>query len=183
MHIAIVVWVTMPGVRYYSKIMIKEVLTIGSDILLQVSKEVTPDELNTPQLGALIKDMVDTMLVKDGVGISAVQIGVLKRITVIGYDDSNPRYKNIGGFPLTVIINPSFEVIGDETCEYNEGCLSVPDSRGIVVRPKKICYTYQDETGVITNGESDGFFARVLQHEIDHMDGILFPMRIEGIKK
>ena len=162
--------------------MIKELLTIGNEHLLQVSKEVAPDEFNTTQLSGLIRDLIDTMNFKGGVGISAVQIGIHKRIAVIGYDGSNPRYKQIGNCPLTVIINPVFEVVGNETCEYNEGCLSVPDSRGMVIRPKKIRYKFYDEIGKEAVGESDGFFARVLQHEIDHMNGILFPMRIEGAR-
>lgn len=164
--------------------MIKEVLTIGHEMLVQVSKEVMPEEFNTPPLDNLIKDMIDTMGYKNGaVGISAVQIGVLKRVIVIGYEDNNSRYSDTGNFPLTIMINPSFEIINDEVCEYNEGCLSVPDFRGIVVRSKKIRYKYQDVEGVVISGESDGFFARVFQHEVDHMNGILFPMRIEGVEK
>ncbi|HLX53695.1 MAG TPA: peptide deformylase [Aquella sp.] len=162
--------------------MIKEVLTTGNELLGQVSEEVTLDELNTPQLKSLIEDMIDTMKFKNGVGIAAVQIGVPKRIAIIGYDSSNPRYKDIGSFPITVIINPSFEAVGDEVFELNEGCLSVPGIRGDVIRAKKLRYKYQDMTGTIITGETDSFFARVLQHEIDHMNGILFPMRIEDIK-
>lgn len=161
--------------------MIKEVLTIGNEMLFKMSKEIMPDEFNTAQLSDLIQDLVDTMNYKGGVGISAVQTGIHKRVAVIGYDNNNLRYKNIGTYPLTVIINPIFEVIGNETCEYNEGCLSVPNVRGMVIRPKKIRYKFYNETGAETTGESDSFFARVLQHEIDHMDGILFTMRIEQL--
>jgi len=164
--------------------MIKEVLTTGNELLGQVSKEVALDEFGTPQLDAVVKDMIDTKnSITGAVGIAAIQIGVLKRITVIGYGDGNLRYKDTGNFPTTVIINPSFEAVGDEVFELNEGCLSVPGTRGDVIRPRKLRYKYQDITGAIITGESDDFFARVLQHEVDHMNGILFPMRIEGVDK
>jgi peptide deformylase len=163
--------------------MIKEVLITGNEILLQRSTEVAQVEFNTPQLNAIIQDMIDTKnSIVSAVGIAAVQIGVLKRIAIIGFGENNPRYADIGSCPQTVLINPSYEVIGEESYELNEGCLSVPEKRGIVVRPKRLRYTYQDETGAVIAGETDSFFARVLQHEIDHMNGILFPMRIEGLK-
>lgn len=160
--------------------MIKEVLTKGNELLGQVSKEITLDEFGTPQLDALIKDMIDTKdSITGAVGIAAIQIGVLKRVAIIGYGDGNPRYKDTGNCPTTVIINPSFEVLGNEVFALNEGCLSVPGIRGDVVRPKRLRYKYQDVTGAVITGESDDFFARVLQHEVDHMDGILFPMRLK----
>lgn len=159
--------------------MIKDVLTIGNAKLTEVSQELGPHEFNSLELNSLVQDLLDTMTFKGGVGISAVQIGVLKRVALIGYDDSNARYRNIGSQPLIVVINPTIEVIGNEVCEYNEGCLSLPNERGMVVRPKKIRYKFYDEKGNMVSGESDGFFARVFQHELDHMDGILFPMRIE----
>lgn len=162
--------------------MIREVLIDGDKRLLQISQEVTKGEFSSMGLLKLIRDMQDTMEFKHGIGISAVQVGVLKRIALIGYDQANPRYKEIGHCPLTVIINPTIEPVGSETCEYNEGCLSVPDIRGIVSRPKQIRYRFYNEHGELISGESADFFARVLQHEIDHMDGILFPMRINQEK-
>ncbi len=162
--------------------MIKEVLTVGNEMLLERSVEVAPEELNTPQLASLIEDMIDTMKYRNGVGIAAVQIGVPKRIAIIGYTSDNPCYVEIGSHPITVLINPSYEVVGEEAYELNEGCLSVPEKRGIVLRPKRLRYTYQDETGAVISGETDSFFARVLQHEVDHMNGVLFPMRIQSVE-
>lgn len=158
--------------------MIREVLTIGDERLLQISQVVRSNEFNTPALAELISDMRDTMHEKGGVGIAAVQIGCHKRILLIEYDGNNPRYAEIGDCPLKIIINPQIESVGGETQDYNEGCLSVPDERGLVNRPKHIRYKYYNQLGEQFEGEDDGFFARVLQHEVDHLDGILFPMRV-----
>ncbi|MCC2624886.1 MAG: def2 [Burkholderiales bacterium] len=163
--------------------MIKEIVTVGNKILHQRSIEVAQEELNTPELNAIIQDMIDTKnSIVSAVGIAAVQIGVLKRIAIIGFGESNPRYADIGSCSQTVLINPSYEVVGEEVYELNEGCLSVPEKRGVVTRPKRLKYKYQDQTGAVISGETDNFFARVLQHEVDHMDGILFPMRIERME-
>ncbi|MBP9743319.1 MAG: peptide deformylase [Burkholderiales bacterium] len=160
--------------------MIKEVLTVGDERLLQVSVPLAEDEFNTQQLNALIEDMYDTMRYNNGVGISAVQIGVRKRIALIEYDNTNPRYLSIGYCPLTVVINPEIEIVGNERISYNEGCLSIPEVRGSVSRPLHLRYKFYDQLGKLTVGDSNAFFARVIQHEIDHMNGILFPARIHG---
>lgn len=162
--------------------MIKEVLTLGDERLLQVSQPVTEDEFNTQQLNALIEDMYDTMRYNNGVGISAVQIGVHKRIALIEYDNTNPRYLSIGYCPLTVVINPEIEVVGNETTSYNEGCLSIPEVRGSILRPLHLRYKFYDQFGGAIVGDSNAFFVRVMQHEIDHMNGILFPTRMRGLK-
>ena len=159
--------------------MIREVLTIGDKRLLQVSEPVKDNEFGTEELISLIKDMEDTKNDKGGVGIAAIQIGYHKRIMLIGYDSSNPRYCDIGDCPLTVIINPQIKVLDSQKSDYNEGCLSVPDTRGIVSRPKHISYQFYNQYGELVTGENDGFFARVMQHEIDHLDGVLFPSRVE----
>lgn len=163
--------------------MIRHILTVGDNLLLEKSIPLESHEFNSNELKELINDMRDSMRESGGVGISAIQIGVKKRIALIEYDGDNPRYAEIGNCPLTVLINPEFRVVGDETSEYNEGCLSVPETRGVVIRPKHIKYKFFDETGRQIIGEDDGFFARVMQHEIDHMDGILFTMRIDGFNK
>ena len=160
--------------------MIREVLTIGNEELLKISDPVRDSEFNTTELFSLIKDMEDTMDYQGGVGIAAVQIGFHKRITIIKYDGTNPRYAEIGDCPLTVIINPQIRVLENEQSTYNEGCLSVPDMRGMVSRPKRIHYQFYNQYGELISGEDDGFFVRVMQHEIDHMDGILFPSRVEN---
>ena len=159
--------------------MIRELLTIGDDRLLLLSEEVQDHEFNTSELFALIGDMKDTMRNSGGVGIAAVQIGYHKRITLIEYSASNTRYTDIGECPLAVIINPQIKALNNETIDYNEGCLSVPDLRGIVSRPKRISYKFYNQFGELISGEDDGFFARVIQHEVDHMNGILFPTRVE----
>lgn len=163
--------------------MIKEVLTIGDARLLQTSLPVNLSEFNTEKLQLLITDMRDTMKSRGGVGISAVQIGIAKRIAIIEFDGNNPRYRDIGDCPLTVIINPLVESIDDELIEYPEGCLSVPEIRALVARPKGVRYSFYDQTGRLIKGVSDQFFARVLQHEVDHMDGILFPMRVKQMNR
>jgi peptide deformylase len=156
--------------------MIKEVLKIGDPRLLEISKPVEPSEFKSQALNELITDMTDTMRHEGGVGISAVQIGVHKRIALIEYDNDNPRYEDTGRRPLTVIINPTLEFVDDEMSEYNEGCLSVPDERATITRPKRVKYSFYNADGQLTTGEDDTFFVRVLQHEVDHLNGILFPM-------
>lgn len=158
--------------------MIRTILVDGDSRLLQVSKEIIPSEFNTKELDDLITDMIDTMHHADGVGIAAVQIGVHKRILLIEYDADHPRYKDLRDCPLTVVINPEIETVGDETCDYNEGCLSVPGMRGLVTRPKRIKYSFYDAKGNKIEGVGDDFFVRALQHEIDHLNGILFPTRV-----
>ncbi len=163
--------------------MIRDVLTIGDPRLLVVSAAISADEFNTSELNSLISDLYDTMKSRDGVGIAAVQIGYHKRVLLIEYDGNNPRYSHIGNCPLHVVINPEIEVIGNETVDYNEGCLSVPEERSVVNRPKFIRYRFFNQYGQLVEGENDGFFARVLQHEVDHLNGVLFPMRIEDPAK
>ena len=158
--------------------MIKDVLITGDNRLFERSSEVVAHEFNTPWLDDLIADMLDTMRQNNGVGIAAIQIGIPKRIALIEYDENNPRYREIGSCPLTVVINPEIEVIGTDTSEHVEGCLSVPNQRGVVIRPKHLRYSFYDATCKLITGVSDSFFTRVLQHEIDHMNGILFPTRL-----
>ncbi len=160
--------------------MIKPVLTIGDPRLGSSSEPIGIHEFNTPWLNSLIDDLVDTAKFKQGVGIAGVQIGVLKRIAIIEYDTTNTRYSNIGSCPLTVVINPEIEPVGNELSTLNEGCLSVPVARGDVTRYKKLKYRFYDQYGNLHTGTRDDFFVRVLQHELDHMNGIVFPMRISG---
>ena len=163
--------------------MIKNILKIGNQLLLDTSQVVSQDEFNTIELDDLIMDMRETMYELGGVGISAIQIGIKKRLAIIEYDGSNPRYKDIGDCPLTVIINPEIQAIGDETSEYNEGCLSVPDIRGEVIRPKHIRYKFYNQYGALITGEDSGFFARVIQHEIVHMNGVLFVTKSTNLEE
>ena len=158
---------------------VRRVLRMGHPLLLERSAEVT--EFNTRELDKLIADLFDTMREEDGAGIAAPQIGVLKRIVIFGIDETNPRYPGRGVVPMTVLINPHITAL-DETKEPGwEGCLSVPGMRGLVKRYKKIHYRGYDPHGGVIDREVDGFHARVVQHECDHLDGILYPQRIEDM--
>jgi peptide deformylase len=164
--------------------MIVPIRKMGDPCLYQKSVAVTEDEFNRPELLELIQNMRDTQQHLGGVGIAAPQIGVNKRVVVIEYPKDNPRYADIGECGLKVIINPELTLLEDgPVSEFNEGCLSVPGLRGLVKRPQGVRYRYYDETGKLYEGEDHSFFARVLQHECDHLDGILYPMRMDDITK
>jgi len=158
---------------------IRKVLRMGHPLLQEVSAEVT--QFSTPELDSLIQDMFDTMDAEDGAGIAAPQIGVLKRVVIFGVERENPRYPNRGKVPTTILINPVITPVGDEIENGWEGCLSVPGMRGLVPRFSKIKYRGYDEYGGLIEREAEGFHARVVQHECDHLDGILYPQRIEDI--
>ena len=157
---------------------VKPVRRMGDPVLFEVAKPV--EEFNTPELNELIKDMFDTMEAMDGAGIAAPQIGVSLRVIIFGVG-SNPRYPEAEAVPTTVLINPEIEII-DETPESGwEGCLSVPGMRGLVSRPSHIRYQGVDQYGHPIERNARGFHARVVQHETDHLDGILYPMRVEDM--
>lgn len=155
---------------------IHKVLRIGDPRLREVSTPVTA--FDTDELHALIADMRETMDAYDGAGLAAPQIGVMQRVMIFGLE-SNPRYPEAEAVPMTVLVNPEYEVV-DETTEAGwEGCLSVPGMRGIVARPGRIRYRGYDQHGMLIEREAKGFHARVFQHEYDHLDGVLYPDRIE----
>jgi len=155
------------------------ILRIGHPLLLQKSE---PIELfNTPRLDQLIEDLFDAMAEYDGAGISAPQIGQLFRVVVFEVED-NPRYPDKGPIPRTVLINPTIECLGDEMNNDWEGCLSVPGMRGSVQRFTHIRYAGYDAQGERFEREVSGFHARVVQHECDHLDGILYPQRITDMR-
>jgi peptide deformylase len=137
---------------------------------------------DTPELHELIEDMFDTMEAADGAGLAATQIGVMKRVMIFGVD-SNPRYPDAEQVPTTVLINPDFSVVSDEVAGFWEGCLSVPGMRGYVERRARIKYRGFDQFGMLMEREADGFHAVVFQHEIDHLNGILYPDRITEREK
>jgi len=153
---------------------------MGDPVLLQKAGEV--EHFDTPKLHELIRDMHDTMVAMDGAGIAAPQIGVSLRVVIFGVG-KNPRYPDADEVPYTVLINPVLEVL-DETMEEGwEGCLSVPGLRGIVPRFSKLHYMGFDQFGTLIDRVADGFHARVVQHECDHLDGILYPMRIRDLSR
>src|SRR5580700_746122 len=160
--------------------MIRDVLRMGDERLLK--KSLPLEKFDTPELRALLIDMEDTMAHLHGAGLAAPQIGVGLRVVIFG-SDSNPRYPDAPEVPRTVLINPVLTPVGDEIEEGWEGCLSVPGMRGVVPRHYRLRYTGYDEKGHPIDRTVDGFHARVVQHEVDHLDGILYPMRIEDFSR
>ena len=160
--------------------MIREVLKMGDPRLLETARPVA--RFDTPELEALLADMRDTMAHLNGAGLAAPQIGVGLRVVIFGVH-GNPRYPDIEEVPDTVLINPVLEAIGDEMEEDWEGCLSVPGMRGVVPRYRELRYMGFDEKGRPIDRIVDGFHARVVQHECDHLDGILYPMRIRDLAR
>jgi len=160
--------------------MIRDVLRMGDPGLWQKSLPV--EEFGTPTLFSLLQDMRDTMAHLNGAGLAAPQIGVPLRVVIFGVT-ANPRYPGIEPVPDTVLINPELTPLSGEIEEEWEGCLSVPGMRGWVPRFQKLRYSGFDEHGQRFEREVEGFHARVVQHEVDHLDGILYPMRIRDLTK
>ncbi|MBS1210140.1 MAG: peptide deformylase [Proteobacteria bacterium] len=160
--------------------MIRPVLRMGNPRLLSQAMEVT--EFDTPDLHALIADMFDTMAHEGGVGLAAPQIGIGLRVVIFGFESSE-RYPEAEAIPLTVLINPELQFIGDATEEGWEGCLSVPGLRGLVPRYQKLRYAGYDQFGMRIEREVEDFHARVVQHECDHLDGVLYPMRVRDFRQ
>ena len=160
--------------------MIRDVLKMGDPRLLEVSRPV--GAFGTTELLALIADMRDTMAHLNGAGLAAPQIGVPLRVVIFGVT-RNPRYPDAEEVPDTVLINPVITPIGEEMEEAWEGCLSVPGMRGVVSRFMQVRYRGFDESGRPIDRSVQGFHARVVQHECDHLDGILYPMRIRDMSR
>jgi peptide deformylase len=160
--------------------MIRDVLRMGDPRLWEKSQPVT--QFNTQELADLLQDMRDTMAHLNGAGLAAPQIGVLLRVVIFGVQ-SNPRYPDVEEVPDTVLINPQLTPLSDEVEEGWEGCLSVPGMRGVVPRYTRLRYTGFDETGRRFERVAEGFHARVVQHECDHLDGVLYPMRIRDFTR
>ena len=151
---------------------------MGDPVLRQVAAPVAT--LNTPELHALIADMDETMRALNGAGIAAPQIGVSQRVVIFELEE-NPRYPHVAPVPYTVLINPVLTVLGDEQDEGWEGCLSVPGLRGLVPRYRNLRYQGFDPYGNVIDRTVSGFHARVVQHEVDHLDGVLFPQRVQDM--
>lgn len=158
---------------------VRPVVKMGNKQLATPSAAV--EEFNTPALHALIKDMQETMAHVGGIGIAAPQIGINLRVVIFGFE-KNERYPNAEAIPFTVLINPTIEFLSDSMVEGWEGCLSVPGLRGLVPRYKALRYSGYDIEGKAFAREVSDFHARVVQHECDHLDGILYPQRITDIK-
>jgi peptide deformylase len=160
--------------------MIREVLRMGDPRLWQVSAPVKA--FGTAELAELLRDMRETMAHLSGAGLAAPQIGVQLRVVIFGVK-SNPRYPDVEEVPDTVLINPELTPLSSEMEEGWEGCLSVPGMRGWVPRWRKLRYKGFDEKGNRFQREVEGFHARVVQHEVDHLDGVLYPMRIRDFTR
>ena len=158
---------------------IRPVLRMGDPLLLQQAKPV--EEFNTPQLHTLIGDMQDTMKAKQGAGIAAPQIGVSLQVVIFG-SEATPRYPDAPAVPFTVLVNPLVEPLTEDMEDGWEGCLSVPGMRGVVPRYTRIRYRGFDPLGNPIDRQVDEFHARVVQHECDHLSGILYPMRIRDLR-
>jgi len=158
---------------------VRKILKMGNPQLLQQSVSVA--DVHTPELQTLIADMFDTMAEANGAGLAAPQIGVLLRVVIFGVQ-ANPRYPDAETVPTTVLINPEIEPLGEERESGWEGCLSIPGMRGLVPRYQRIRYRGIDQYGAAIERVAEGFHARVVQHECDHLDGILYPFRIEDVR-
>ena len=160
---------------------VREILKMGDPRLLQVAKPVR--EFGTAELRELVADMQDTMKAANGAGLAAPQIGVDLQLVIFGSDEANPRYPDAPPVPRTVLLNPVITPLGDEQQEDWEGCLSVPGLRAVVPRWRRIRYSGFDPRGERIEREAEGFHARVVQHECDHLIGKLYPMRVRDFTK
>ena len=160
--------------------MIRDVLRMGDARLLERSRDV--QDIRSPEIAALLEDMRDTMRAQNGAGLAAPQIGVGLRVVIFGFDRTE-RYPDAEAVPYTELINPVWTPLGDEMEEGWEGCLSVPGLRGVVPRYRRLRYRGVDPNGETIERDVEGFHARVVQHECDHLDGILYPMRVRDFRR
>jgi peptide deformylase len=159
---------------------IRDILKMGDERLLRIAQPVR--QFRTPELQALVIDLFDTMEAANGAGLAAPQIGVDLQVVIFGFA-KNDRYPEAPPVPLTVLVNPVITPLGDEEEEGWEGCLSVPGLRGVVPRWTRIRYSGFDPEGRPIEREAEGFHARVVQHECDHLIGTLYPMRVRDFRR
>jgi peptide deformylase len=159
---------------------IRDILRMGDPRLLARSSPVTA--FDTPALRELVADMRETMAAASGAGLAAPQIGVPLRVVIFGVE-RNPRYPDAEPVPYTELVNPLITIVGDEQEDGWEGCLSVPGLRGLVPRYTTLRYEGFDPSGKPIRREATGFHARVVQHECDHLDGVLYPMRMRDFRQ
>jgi peptide deformylase len=160
--------------------MIRDVLRMGDARLLERSRDV--QNIRSPEIAALLEDMRDTMRAQNGAGLAAPQIGVGLRVVIFGVE-RNERYPDAEPVPYTEIVNPVVTALSDELEDGWEGCLSVPGLRGVVPRFRRLRYRGLAPSGEVIEREVEGFHARVVQHECDHLDGILYPMRVRDFTR
>lgn len=160
--------------------MIHPILKMGDPRLLRQAEPVR--DFGSAELQTLIADMFETMYAANGAGLAAPQIGVNLQLLIFGFD-KNPRYPDAQPVPETVLINPSLTILSDQQEDGWEGCLSVPGMRGLVTRWTRLRYQGYDQHGRLIDREAEGFHARVVQHEYDHLNGVLYPMRIRDFSQ
>jgi peptide deformylase len=153
---------------------VREIVRIGDPVLRERAREVSPDQIGSPEIQGLIDDLIDTKRATHGAGIAANQIGEPLRVAIVEVEEDNPRYPYKPPVPLTVMINPELEPLGEETVEINEGCLSVPDLRGTLRRRLAVRVRYLDREGAEHEEVRRGLTAGTFQHELDHLNGTLF---------
>jgi peptide deformylase len=157
---------------------VRDVRKIGDPVLRRRAGIVERVALSRADFDRLVRDMVDTMRAEGGIGIAAPQIGESLRVAVIAIDPTSSRYPHVSAFPLTLFVNPRITVVDPDEQGFWEGCLSVPNLRGYVHRPRGVRVDFEDEEGRGQSLEAEGFLATVLQHELDHLDGVLFVDRV-----
>jgi peptide deformylase len=158
---------------------VREVVAIGDPVLRQRAREVSPDEIASAEIQTLIDDLIDTKRATHGAGIAANQVGKAVRVAIVEVEEGNPRYPYKPPEPLTVMINPAIEPLGEGTVEINEGCLSVPDLRGNLERQIAVRVRYLDREGTEHEMVKRGLTAGTFQHEVDHLDGVLYVDRAD----
>ncbi len=163
-----------------------KIARMGNPVLRKKTRELTASEIRSEPIQKLIQDMRETMLDIGGIGLAAPQVHEALKLAIIEVPDSSPRYPKYGGaedLGFTVFINPKIRVLDAKEQGFWEGCLSVPGLRGLVYRPRKIEVTYLDERGKSQKLEAEGFVATVVQHELDHLEGVLYVDRIQDRTK
>jgi peptide deformylase len=160
---------------------VRDILKMGDPRLLRVAQPLT--RFNTPELQSLLQDLHDTMQAANGAGLAAPQIGVDLQVVIFGSGEFNPRYPDAPVVPRTVLINPVLTPLGDALEDGWEGCLSVPGLRGVVPRFSRLRYQGFDPQGQAIDRTVEGFHARVVQHECDHLVGVLYPMRVRDFSR
>lgn len=157
-----------------------KITRLGDPVLRKPAEPLNPQDVASPDIQRLIDDMTETMRDSEGVGLAAPQVNVPKRVILVEVRGGNPRYPDRDEVPLTALINPEIAPIGDEMEGGWEGCLSIPDLRGVVPRYQRIAVSALDQNGKPVKFEAADFFARVIQHEVDHLDGIVFLDRMKN---
>ena len=159
---------------------IRKVSQMGHPVLRQRATEIPPDQMQSPQMQRLIDDMIETMIDYEGIGLAAPQVFEPLRLIVLGHPDPNPEDE--AAIPLTVLFNPQFTSLSPECIDAWEGCLSIPQLRGVVPRSATVEVRGYDREGRAVELKAEELFARVLQHEIDHLDGVLFLDRMDDLQ-